>query len=720
MKGKKLRFFSGFTSRLLYGADIDGDGVYFSIFSRNASKVWLLLFDSADSDRPSHEIPLDPKINRTGDIRHIWVRGIKEGQLYLWRMDNPDLRSSRHCFSPSQLLIDPYARALTGNMEWTLENPNPVVYQNGAGAAGMPKCVVCSDDFDWEGDIPLNRPLAETVIYECHVRGLTAAKKDGAAHPGTYKGVVEIIPHLKELGITAVEFLPVQEFGAVQLRRRNPLKNEKVLNYWGYNTVCFFAPDGRYSSGGTMGEQVREFKYMVRELHKAGIEVILDIVFNHTGEGGKEGPAFSFKGIDNSIYYMVDPRSGEYLDYTGCGNTINCNHPVVKDFIISCLHYWVVQMHVDGFRFDLASVLGRDEQGNLLANPPLLRRIEEDPVLRDTKIIAEAWDAAGAYQVGEFTGRWGEWNGKFRDDVRRFWRGEKDSVGYFATRISGSSDLFGGGRTPHHSINFAFSHDGFTLKDWTSYNSKHNLHNAHNNEDGDSWNHSHNHGVEGETNNPRIKALRIRQAKNLFATLMLSLGVPMMLGGDEFLRTQQGNNNPYCQDNEISWFDWELVNKNPGMLRFAKEMICFRKRMHVLRKQSFYSGRTSVEELNPDIEWFGPKSRIPDWHGELSVLAALINGACSDEEHGHDTLYDLFIMFNADPRPQVFHVPPAPNGGQWRIAVKTDNPEPADIFSRGCEPPLPAKMKIFKLKGRSLAVLISPATPGRIDPGHGG
>lgn len=714
MREKELQFFSGFTRRPVYGANIDGDGIYFSIFSRHALRVWLVLFDAPDSDCPSLEIELDPVVNRTGDVWHIWIKGLREGQLYLWKMDSPGLRGPCHRFDPGILLLDPFARAITGSTLWDYKNPEPMRYGEGKGTAGIPKCVAYSDIFDWQGDQPLRHPLSETIIYECHVRGLTAGVFANVEHPGTYAGVVEKIPYFKELGITALEFLPVQEFDAIQHRRFHPLSQKLLLNYWGYHTVCFFAPNGRYCSSGTMGQQVREFKYMVRELHKAGIEVILDIVFNHTAEGDQYGPVFSFKGIDNSIYYMMDPTTGRYLDYTGCGNTINCNHPVVKDFILNCLYYWVLQMHVDGFRFDLASVLGRDEKGNLLPNPPLLRRIEEDPLLRDTKIIAEAWDAAGAYQVGEFTGRWGEWNGRYRDEVRRFWRGEGDSLGHFATRLAGSSDLFGDdGRTPHHSINFITSHDGFTLNDWTSYEKKHNEANGQNNQDGDNWNFSYNHGTEGETENPEIKTIRLRQAKNMFATLMLSLGVPMLLAGDEFMRTQKGNNNPYCQDNEISWFDWDLVKKNSHMRRFVQEMIRFRKRMRPLKKQSFYTGKPDFDHEHPDIVWYGAEGHEPVWHGTDLALAALVNGCCysgcngTTDDHIRNEVLDFFIMFNANLEPRTFAIPQAPNKGSWKIAIDSQQPSPKDIYFEGEEPPILPGVRSFLLASRSLAVLIA-------------
>lgn len=708
MKNKELEFYSGFPRGMPYGANVDVNGVHFSIFSRHATQVWLLLFDSPDDDSPTHEVQLNIDSNRTGDIWHTWIKGVKPGQLYLWRMNGPNDPVNGHRFNPGFLLLDPYAKAITGNYYWNEAQPEPVRYLEGKGAKNMPKCVVCSDKFEWGFDRPLNRPMSETVIYECHVRGLTAHKSANVKHPGTFKGVVEKIPYFKSLGVTALELLPVQEFNVFREDRKNPLTGEQLTNYWGYNTVGFFAPNGRYSSSGTRGEQVREFKWMVRELHRAGIEVILDVVFNHTAEGSEKGPTFGFKGIDNSIYYMLDPKNGSYLDYTGCGNTMNCNHPVVRDFIISCLYYWVLYMHVDGFRFDLASVLGRDEKGNLLPNPPLLERIEEFPILRGTKIIAEAWDAAGAYQVGDFTGRWAEWNGRFRDDVRRFWRGDPGSIGPLATRFAGSSDLYGDdGRTPHHSINFVTSHDGFTLNDWASYEQKHNLANGHNNQDGDNNNLSINHGVEGHTTIPPIENLRQRQIKNMLATLILSLGVPMILGGDEFRRTQIGNNNPYCQDNEISWFNWTLTEKNSSILRFTKELIRFLKKHPTLRRQSFYSELKDKDDCLSDITWFGEKGKIPDWDGEGLCLAVLIKGERGNLEKNKNTIHNFFIMFNASLTPGIFRVPISPCFGEWKLAINTKNSSPEDIYLPGTEPII-KEGKMFILKEKSLAVLIAP------------
>ena len=707
MKYKDVEFFSGFPQRLPFGANVDADGVHFSIFSRHAKRVWLLLFDNPDDDSSQYEIELQPEINRTGDVWHTWIKGVMPGQLYLWRMDGPFIPEKGHRFHPEYLLFDPYAKAITGNYYWDETNPNPVLYKNGKGAKFMPKCVVCSDKFEWEFDRPLNRPLSETVIYECHVRGLTAHQSSKVEHPGTFKGIVEKIPYFKDLGITALELLPVQEFSVLQEARKNPFTGEELPNYWGYNTVGFFAPNGRFSSSGSRGEQVREFKWMVRELHRAGIEVILDVVFNHTAEGNEKGPNFCFKGIDNSIYYMLDPMDGSYLDYTGCGNTFNCNHPVVREYIISCLYYWVLHMHVDGFRFDLASVLGRDKEGKLLPNPPLLERIEEYPILRGTKIIAEAWDAAGAYQVGDFTGRWAEWNGRFRDDVRHFWRGDRGSLGRLATRFAGSADLYGDdGRTPHHSINFITSHDGFTLLDWTSYEKKHNLANGHDNLDGDSHNLGCNHGIEGPATDPHIIELRQRQCKNMLATLFLSLGVPMLLGGDEFRRTQQGNNNPYCQDNPISWFDWSLAESHPGQVRFVRELIRFLKRHPALRRQSFYSGKLSEEDFFPDITWFGEKGGAPDWDGENLCLSVLIKGDLISRQGDSVYDHDFFIMFNANLSDREFQVPTPPSGGEWKIAIDTRNPSPNDIYLPGTEPSFYIG-NTFRLMERSLAVLIA-------------
>ncbi|HET6452701.1 MAG TPA: glycogen debranching protein GlgX, partial [Spirochaetia bacterium] len=577
-----------------------------------------------------------------------------------------------------------------------------------ADDAAAPKSIVVSDDFDWKGDRPLARPLRFTTIYETHVRSLTMSPTSGAAHPGTFRGVTEVIPYLADLGITAIELLPVQEFDELANPHANPRTGEPLQNYWGYDTICFFAPKGRYSSAGALGEQVTEFKEMVRALHAAGIEVILDIVFNHTAEGDETGPTLCFRGFDNSIYYLLDEQDPRrYLNYTACGNTLNCNHPLVRTLIIDCLRYWVVEMHVDGFRFDLGSVLGRDRDGKLLANPPILERIAEDPVLRQTKIIAEAWDAAGAYQVGSFPGgRWAEWNDKFRSDVRRFWRGDAGMVPRLATRLAGSSDLYlRDGRKPFHSINFVSSHDGMTANDLVSYARKHNEDNGEGNADGLTPEESANYGVEGPTRDREIEAVRNRQVKNLQATLLLSLGTPMLLGGDEFRRTQRGNSNPWCQNNEISWYDWRLREKHADVHRFVREMLAFRRRHPALLRPEFYSGRTERHDRIPDISWLTEEAEPADWAAERRTLALVIDGNKSETDADRDDA-DILLMLNASAEPVLFTLPPVPQGKEaWHRAIDTALASPGDILPAGAEERYVPSTR--RLEGRSLVVMLS-------------
>ncbi|MCP4194089.1 MAG: glycogen debranching enzyme, partial [Planctomycetaceae bacterium] len=466
---------------------------------------------------------------------------------------------------------------------------------------------------DWEGDRHLNRKLSETVIYELHVKGFTQDDSSGVSSPGTYQGVIEKIPYLQSLGVTAVELMPVHEFPIMDFDGSKPDRK----NYWGYDPMAFFAPHRGYAADQSPGGQVNEFKQMVKELHQAGIEVILDVVFNHTCEGNHLGPTLSFKGLENSVYYMLEEDPRYYKNYSGCGNTINGNHPIVREMIFHCLRHWVHNYHIDGFRFDLASILSRDRSGNLVANPPLVEAIAEDPMLADTKIIAEAWDAAGAYQVGTFgsSDRWAEWNGRYRDDVRRYWSGDRGLRGAMATRLSGSADLYeSGGRPPYCSINFVTSHDGFTLNDLVSYNDKHNLANGEENRDGDNNNHSFNFGCEGPTDSEEVKSLRTRQIKNMLLTMMMSQGVPMIVSGDECRRTQDGNNNAYCQDNETSWFDWKLVEENEGLLRFARGLIHFRRGQPSVRRHWFLSGQKIVDRLIADVTWFDCTASTVDWH----------------------------------------------------------------------------------------------------------
>ncbi|MGA2479289.1 MAG: glycogen debranching protein GlgX [Spirochaetia bacterium] len=700
-----------------FGATPNARGTQFSVFSRHATAVSLLLFSDPQGSSPFREIPLDPRLNRTGDVWHVQVDGAGPGTCYLYRVDGPWEPERGHRFNPHKLLLDPYVKAVTGNFTWNLADARghdlsstagPLVMSTTSDITGMPKGIVVSDDFDWRGDRPLNRPLRLSVVYETHVRGLTLHPSSGAAHPGTFRGVSERIPYFKELGITALELLPVQEFDELENTRRNPRTGGRLANYWGYNTISFFAPKGRYASSGALGEQVTEFKEMVRELHAAGIEVILDIVFNHTAEGDESGPTLCFRGWDNAIYYMLDEKNPRvYKNFTGCGNTLNCNHPIMRTFILDCLHYWVVQMHVDGFRFDLGSVLGRDTDGRLMENPPILERIAEDPVLRESKIIAEAWDAAGAYQVGSFPGgRWAEWNDRFRDDVRRFWRGDPGQVSHLATRVAGSSDLYlRDGRKPFHSINFIASHDGFTLNDLVSYARKHNTENGEDNTDGATPDQGANYGVEGPTTNPAVEAVRGRQVKNFLATLLLSLGTPMLLGGDEFRRTQKGNNNPWCQNNDVSWYDWRLLSAHADIHRFCRQLIGFRMRHPAFLRPEFYSGKESRHDLIPDITWLSETAQPADWGEQRRTLMVLIDGNKSEIEADRDD-NDILMMFNAGERETLFTLAAIPQGRDaWHRAIDTARASPSDIAEQGSEARVPSDT--YLLAPRSLVVLLS-------------
>jgi len=698
------------------GAEITDNGVNFSIFSRNATGVTLCLFESPEAIEAAEEIELEPHKNRTGDVWHCHIEGLSEGALYLYRVDGPYLPEKGYRFNANKYLLDPYAKALTDLSNWDLKgclsyNPNlpdgDLSFCVNKYPKGQPKCVVVSDAFDWQGDKPLNYPLRFSVIYETHVRGLTVHPSSGAEYPGTYRGVIEKIPYFKELGITSLEFLPIQEFNERELTRLNPRTGQALRNYWGYSTVAFFAPKGSYSSDQSPGGQVREFKEMVRSLHKAGIELILDIVFNHTAEGNEKGPTISFRGIDNTIYYILDENKRFYKNFSGCGNTFNCNHPVVRSFIMECLRYWVVEMHVDGFRFDLGSILGRDQQGKLMENPPMLEWIAEDPVLRNTKIIAEAWDAAGAYQVGWFPGgRWAEWNDRYRDDVRKFWRGDSQEARHFATRLSGSSDLYlRDGRKPFHSVNFITSHDGFTLNDLVSYAEKHNDENGEDNRDGMGFGYSCNYGFEGPVSNPRIENIRTHQIKNFFITLFLSLGTPMILGGDEFRRTQGGNNNAYCQDNEVSWYDWSFLKRHEGIFRFVKHIIAFRLRHPAFLRPEFFTGHDGNYNAIPDITWFDEKGESPDWAKADKRLALRLDGSKADTFADRDD-NDFFIMFNASAEGTLFIIAPPLEGKKWFRSVDTSLESPEDIVESGNEIPLPTQGEYF-VRERSVVVLLS-------------
>ncbi len=569
------------------------------------------------------------------------------------------------------------------------------------GIVRPPKCVVTEEYFDWEGDRHLRRDLSETVIYEMHVRGFTQHESSGVQNPGTYLGVIEKIPYLKSLGVTAVELMPIHEF---PIRNFDGTEDERP-NYWGYDSMAFFAPHRGYASSDKPGAQVVEFKQMVKALHEAGIEVILDVVFNHTCEGNEHGPTLSFKGLENSVYYMT--HEGEhYKNFSGCGNSVNGNHPIVREMIFHCLRHWVHNYHIDGFRFDLASILSRDRNGDLVPNPPLIEAIAEDPMLADTKIIAEAWDAAGAFQVGQFGDfRWAEWNGPYRDDVRKFWKGNPGTLGAFATRISGSSDLYRhGGRSPFSSINFITSHDGFPLNDLVSYNEKHNMANGEDNRDGDNNNNSYNYGAEGLTDDKSINQTRLHQIKNMMTTLLISQGVPMLLSGDECRRTQGGNNNAYCQDNEISWFNWNLIEENADMLRFAKALIRFRRLQPTVRRRNYLTGQLNGDGDFPDVSWFSPFGTAVDWHSQDLSLICLLSAP--EAEDPTDPGRDVLILINASPDDKKFVVPPIAKSKKWHTFVDTEAASPKDVFEDFDGPELPIT-GLVEMGGRSLRVFLA-------------
>jgi glycogen operon protein len=697
------------------GASVRGEGVNFALFSRNATAVTLVLFEPG-ADASFAELPLDPRTHRTGDVWHALIPDLGAGAEYGYRIDGPvaedddETHESRR-FAPERVLVDPYARLLTGGEWWGYDrerrddkrpngekSPWDHAASVGSGRRVRPRrSRVVADDFDWGDDRAPRTPLADSVIYEMHVRGFTRDPSSKVENPGTYDALRQKIPYLKELGVTAVELLPVAEFEERDNRRAHPLTGEPLLDYWGYGPIAFFAPKASYSSCPSGDGPLRELKGLVHALHEAGIEVILDVVFNHTGEGDEGGTTWSFRGIDDGIYYMLDPADGSYRNYTGCGNTVNANHPVVSDLILDALRYWVTEMHVDGFRFDLASVLTRGVDGSVLETPPLLERIAADPVLADTKLIAEAWDAAGLYQVGTFPhwGRWAEWNARFRDDVRRFVRGDRGMVPAMATRLAGSSDLYEpGGRAPYHGINFVTSHDGFTLADLYSYNERHNEDNGEGNEDGQRENFSWNCSVEGPAASPEVGRLRRRLMKNAATILLVSQGVPMILAGDELGRTQRGNNNPYCQDNETSWIDWTLLEKNADLFRFFKLLIAFRRNHPVLRRQTFFANDPAPVG---DIAWHGVRVDRPDWSHDSRTLGMHLLGRAADD--------DVYLMLNSGPERARFELPEATGIKRWYRFVDTGLEPPEEICDERRAPRL-HNQEAYGVSDRSVVVLI--------------
>ncbi|HFD13447.1 MAG TPA: glycogen debranching enzyme GlgX [Crenotrichaceae bacterium] len=653
------------------GANIDSDGVNFSIFSRHATKVELLLFATSDSDDPFQTIELKKQQHCSFFSWHVFVVSLPIGTWYAWRIDGPDqslLPGTR--FDPQKLLLDPFARSVN-DRQWD----RMAARLPGDNRNTSMRSVVVDNSYDWDGDTPLFVPSEQLIIYELHVGGFTRHSSSNVTHPGTFSGLIEKIPYLQELGITHVELLPVMAFDKQDV----PAKTAELglENYWGYSTHSFFSPHPGYCVTPEQGTQISEFCDLVKALHKAGIGIIVDVVFNHTAEAGADGPIINFKGIAGDIYYHLDEHDKNiYLDYTGCGNTVNANHPVVTAFIINCLEYWVRELHVDGFRFDLASALARGEHGEVLHDPPVLWGIELSEQLAKTKLIAEAWDAEGLYQVGSFPGfRWAEWNGLFRDTVRRFLRGEQGIISELATRISGSSDLYENqGRLPISGINFITCHDGFTLYDLFSYNEKHNMANGEDNRDGCSNNLSDNCGIEGDTNNPDILAFRKQQVKNAYAILLLSQGIPMLLAGDEFLNTQHGNNNTFCQNNEIAWLNWDQLHDNTGIHRFVKLMIGLRKRHHSLMRRQFLTGKPMKNRVISDITWNGGSQDATLWNDtKAQTLVFTLAGKQKDEADLHVIMNMSDHSFEANP--------PNVKGKTWRLAVDTSAESPRDIIT---------------------------------------
>jgi len=628
--------------------------VNFAIFSAHAKGMALCLF-SPGVPSPFAEIPLNPKVNRTGTIWHIAVSDLPEAFDYGWRVSDAKV-----------IVSDPYSKMLNSTHDWS----------DGFFASRQTLSHYSSSThFNWENDSPPQIPMQDLIIYEMHVRGLTQDPSSHVKNPGRFSGMIEKIPYLKELGVNAVELLPIFAFDECDNLHKNPKTGKKLFNYWGYSTINFFCPMNRYA----LADAMAEFKTLVKELHKNRIEVILDVVYNHTAEGNEKGHTFSFRGIDNSVYYLLGP-DGHYLNFSGCGNTFNCNHPIVSQFILDSLRYWTSEMHIDGFRFDLASILTRDTHGHPIPHPPVIEAISKDPILANCKLIAEAWDAAGLYQVGSFPayGRWAEWNGKYRDVVRKFIKGTDGVAGAFSGALSGSQDLYGKGRKPYHSVNFVIAHDGFSLKDLVSYNGKHNEENGEQNRDGTNDNESWNCGVEGPTENPKIVQFRQRQMKNFHTALMVSIGTPMILMGDEYGHTNHGNNNMWCHDS-LNWFQWNELEKNLKFHRFYRLMIYFRKHQSLFHRTEFLSPQ--------DVDWHGHVPFKADWSGKSRFVGYTLKDT-TKEQH-------LYIAFNAESTRPSVQLPDPPAHKKWYRIVDTALESPFDFIEEPQKyPPIKTSYKM--------------------------
>ncbi len=672
------------------GATVSRGGVNFSVFSKNATAVKLLLFDDTEDARPVRTIRLDPANNHTYHYWHVFIPGVKAGQIYGYRVEGPSDFARGMRFDPSKVLLDPYGRGVVVPKNY---NRDAAEKEGDNAATAMKSVVVAPSAYDWEGDTPLKRPSSRTIVYEMHVRGFTRHPKSGvdAKKRGTFAGLIDKIPYLEQLGITAVELLPVFQFDAHDCPAGK-------INYWGYAPISFFAPHQDYSSRKDPLGPVDEFRDMVKAFHKAGIEVILDVVFNHTAEGNHDGPTLCFRGFENEAYYILERDRRFYSNYTGCGNTLDASNPIVRRMIVDSLRYWVEEMHVDGFRFDLASILTRDVNGTPLADPPVLWDIESDPILAGTKLIAEAWDAAGLYQVGSFIGdSWKEWNGRFRDDARSFFRGEEWSASRFADRLIGSPEIFGHEeREPEQSVNFVTCHDGFTLNDLVSYNEKHNEANGEGNRDGANDNRSWNCGVEGPTNDPAVERLRNRQVKNFLTATLMSVGMPMILMGDEVRQTQNGNNNAYCQDNETSWFDWTLLEKHADLHRFVSLLNARRTLRDMEHERERLSLNRMIRQANK--AWHGVKLNQPDWSSHSHCLAFSI-------ELQREKMF-MHSILNAYWEPLDFELPPVGDKGNlWRRWIDTALDSPNDIVEWRTSPGVPGFT--YRAEARSVVILFA-------------
>jgi glycogen operon protein len=670
------------------GATVTADGVNFAVYSQHATDIFLLLFDAPDGE-PTDVIQL---VNRDKFVSHARVKGIRAGQLYGYKARGEYRPEFGLRFNEARLLLDPYAKAVTGKCRNVDNLLLPYDPRPGAGEGVLdtrdntrivPKCIVVDDAFDWQGATSPDLELEQLVIYEVHVKGFTAHPSSGVGHAGTYLGFIEKIPHLVRLGINAVELLPIHECAVDDF-----LEQKGLTNYWGYNSIGFFAPESSYATGRTPGCQVTEFKTLVRELHKAGIKVILDVVYNHTGEGNEMGPSLCFKGLDNLAYYCLtgpnDAPRRYYMNYTGCGNSLNFDSPAVIRLVMDSLRYWAEVMHVDGFRFDLASVLGRgDAVGAFRSSSSFFDAVSQDPVLNRVIMIAEPWDL-GTYQVGNFPVDWSEWNGRFRDTMRSFGKGDAGQIADVGWRLTGSADLYGDdGRSPFNSINFITCHDGFTMNDLVSYNEKHNQANGENNQDGSNDNHSWNCGHEGDTDDPGVQALRKQQMKNYACYLLFSSGTPMILGGDEFARTQRGNNNAYCQDNEISWFDWTAASRHEDLVEFFRKAIALTRRFTILQRRRFYLGDDHDADSVPDLTWFGPDLSTPRW--EDPGVRTLCCQMDTREGEGDADADRLFFIFNGHFDSQRIRLPPVGPGCAWRRVIDTSLPSGEDFAETGQE-----------------------------------